>query len=162
MTGSVVRAHSQLLAQKGGSSGGLWSITRRLYEQDPARCDKQGRPFGFVLTGGQVSDYKARDALMKLPVSNPRAILADRRYDSDSFRQNLLIHGILPLIPSRNGREAFQKNRLAVLQGPQSHRAHVQPPQENAPHRDPLRQDRFVLHELSQPRRRKALDQVFC
>ncbi|WP_415520022.1 transposase [Gluconobacter oxydans] len=42
-----------------------------------ARCDNQGRPLGFVLTGGQVSDYKAIDALMKLPVPNPRAMLAD-------------------------------------------------------------------------------------
>ncbi|MBS1068258.1 IS5 family transposase, partial [Gluconobacter cerinus] len=74
-----------------------------------ARCDNQGRPLGFVLTGGQVSDYKATDALMKLPVPNPKAMLADRGYDSDSFRQELLIHGILPVIPSRKGRSAPQK-----------------------------------------------------
>ncbi|WP_374195579.1 transposase, partial [Gluconobacter sp. P1D12_c] len=55
-----------------------------------ARCDNQGRPLGFVLTGGQVSDYKAVNALMALPAPNPRAMLADRGYDSDSFRQNLL------------------------------------------------------------------------
>ncbi|WP_308267624.1 transposase [Gluconobacter sp. P1D12_c] len=57
-----------------------------------ARCDNQGRPLGFVLTGGQVSDYKAVNALMALPAPNPRAMLADRGYDSDSFRQNLLIY----------------------------------------------------------------------
>ncbi|WKE49614.1 IS5 family transposase (plasmid) [Gluconobacter oxydans] len=74
-----------------------------------ARCDNQGRPLGFVLTGGQVSDYKATDALMNLPVPNPRAMLADRGYDSDSFRQDLLIHGILPVIPSRKGRSVPQK-----------------------------------------------------
>ncbi|WP_408871742.1 transposase, partial [Gluconobacter kondonii] len=74
-----------------------------------ARCDNQGRPLGFVLTGGQVSDYKAIDALMKLPVPNPKAMLADRGYDSDSFRQELLVHGILPVIPSRKGRSAPQK-----------------------------------------------------
>ncbi|WP_370664326.1 transposase [Neokomagataea thailandica] len=61
------------------------------------------------LPGGQVSDYKATDALMSLPVPNPRAILADRGYDSDSFRQDLLLHGILPVIPSRKGRSALQK-----------------------------------------------------
>ncbi|MBS0995927.1 transposase [Gluconobacter cerinus] len=46
---------------------------------------------------------------MMLPVPNPRAMLADRGYDSDSFRQDLLIHGILPIIPSRKGRSPPQK-----------------------------------------------------
>ncbi|MBS0995872.1 transposase [Gluconobacter cerinus] len=36
-------------------------------------------------------------------------MLADRGYDSDSFRQDLLIHGILPVIPSRKGRSVPQK-----------------------------------------------------
>ncbi|MBS1088869.1 transposase [Gluconobacter wancherniae] len=63
----------------------------------------------FVLTGGQISDYKAVNALLELPTPNPRAMLADRGYDSDSFRQDLLIHGILPVIPSRKGRSAPEK-----------------------------------------------------
>ena len=46
---------------------------------------------------------------MALPAPNPRAMLADRGYDSDSFRQDLLIHGILPVIPSRKGRSTPQK-----------------------------------------------------
>ena len=46
---------------------------------------------------------------MKLPVPNPKAMLADRGYDSDSFRHELLVHGILPVIPSRKGRSAPQK-----------------------------------------------------
>ncbi|WP_371819028.1 transposase, partial [Gluconobacter sp. P1C6_b] len=99
------------------------------------RCDNQGRPPGFVLTGGQVSDYRTTEALMALPVPNPRAMLADRGYDSDDFRQNLLIHGILPVMPSRKDRSVPQKNRLATLQGPQPHRADVQPPQADAPQR---------------------------
>ncbi|GEB05058.1 hypothetical protein GRO01_26340 [Gluconobacter roseus NBRC 3990] len=46
---------------------------------------------------------------MKLPAPNPKAMLADRGYDSDSFCQELLVHGILPVIPSRKGRSAPQK-----------------------------------------------------
>ena len=46
---------------------------------------------------------------MALPVPNPRAMLADRGYDSDGFRQDLLLHGILPVIPSRKGRTTPQK-----------------------------------------------------
>lgn len=53
-----------------------------------ARCDNEGPPLGFVLTKGQASDYIATDTLMKQPVPNPKA---------------LLLHGILPVIPSRNG-----------------------------------------------------------
>ncbi|MBF0860505.1 transposase, partial [Gluconobacter sp. LMG 31484] len=40
---------------------------------------------------------------------NPKAMLADRGYDSDSFRHELLVHGILPVIPSRKGRIVSQK-----------------------------------------------------
>ncbi|WP_249211514.1 IS5 family transposase, partial [Gluconobacter cerinus] len=93
------RAHSEA---SGRSRGGF---TSKIH----ARCDNQRRPLGFVLTGGQVSDYKATDVLMALPVPNPKAMLADRGYDSDSFRQDLLIYGILPVIPSRKGRSAPQK-----------------------------------------------------
>ena len=46
---------------------------------------------------------------MKLSVPPPKAMLADRGYDSDSFRQNLLIYAILPVIPSRKGRSVPQK-----------------------------------------------------
>jgi len=46
---------------------------------------------------------------MMLSVPNPRAMLADRGYDSDCFRQVLLIHEILPVIPSRKGRKAPQQ-----------------------------------------------------
>ncbi|MBS1078878.1 transposase [Gluconobacter kondonii] len=87
----------RLRAQKGNSFGGF---TRKIH----ARCDNQGRPLGFALTGGQVSDYKATDALMKLSVPTPKAMLADRGYDSDSFHLDLLLRGILPVIPSRTGR----------------------------------------------------------
>lgn len=45
---------------------------------------------------------------MTLPVPSPKAMLADRGYDSDSFRQDLLMHGILPVIPSRKGRSTPQ------------------------------------------------------
>uniref|UniRef100_UPI0038CFD10B transposase n=1 Tax=Gluconobacter thailandicus TaxID=257438 RepID=UPI0038CFD10B len=120
-----------------------------------ARCDNQGRPLGFVLTGGQVSDYKAVNALLELPAPNPRAMLADRGYDSDSFRQDLLIHGILPVGFLTQRPQRSTENMLQTLSGPQSHRADVQQAQADAPHRIPLRQDRRVLHEFPQDRHRK-------
>lgn len=43
-----------------------------------ARCNGQGRPLGFVLTGGEVSDYRAVPALLDIPVTAPKAMLADK------------------------------------------------------------------------------------
>ncbi|MDA4806534.1 transposase, partial [Enterobacter hormaechei] len=64
-----------------------------------ARCDGQGRPLGFVLTGGEVSDYRAVPALLDMPVPKPDALLADKGYDGDAVREELLWRGILPIIP---------------------------------------------------------------
>lgn len=63
-----------------------------------------GRPLGFELTGGEISDYSGADALMDLSVVTPRRLLADRGYDSDRIRENLLFRGILPVIPPRSNR----------------------------------------------------------
>ncbi|MEN3166268.1 transposase [Gluconobacter sp. OJB] len=41
--------------------------------------------------------------------SEPQSHAGRSGYDSDCFRQDLLIHGILPVIPSRKGRSAPQK-----------------------------------------------------
>ena len=57
------------------------------------------QPLGFILTGGEASDYGAVDALMALPVTTPKALLADKGYDGDAVRASLLIRGILPIIP---------------------------------------------------------------
>ena len=43
---------------------------------------------------------------MTIPVLTPKALLADKGYDGDAFRQNLLMHGILPIIPPRSNRKA--------------------------------------------------------
>jgi len=71
-----------------------------------ARCDNQGLPIGFILTGGEALDYTAADDLMDLPLPNPKALLADKGYDGDRFRENLLMRGILPIIPPRSNRKA--------------------------------------------------------
>lgn len=41
---------------------------------------------------------------MALPVAKPRLLLADKGYDGDEVRQDLLLHGILPVIPPRANR----------------------------------------------------------
>lgn len=43
---------------------------------------------------------------MEIPVAAPKALLADKGYDGDRFRESLLIRGILPIIPPRSNRKA--------------------------------------------------------
>ncbi len=77
-----------------------------------ALCDHKGRPLCFHLTGGEASDYSAFDPLIGIAPSKPRMFLADKGYDSNHIRQSLLIHGILPVIPSKaNRREPVPHNR---------------------------------------------------
>jgi len=43
---------------------------------------------------------------MALPLPKPKALLADKGYDGDSFGENLLMRGILPVIPPRSNRKS--------------------------------------------------------
>lgn len=42
---------------------------------------------------------------MALPLPKPKALLADKGCDSDRFHGNLLMRGILPIIPPRSSRK---------------------------------------------------------
>ncbi len=42
---------------------------------------------------------------MAIPVATPTALLADKGYDGDRFRESLLVRGILPIIPPRSNRK---------------------------------------------------------
>ena len=58
----------------------------------------------MFLSGGQTSDYVGARALVEeLPKS--RALIADRGYDADWFRNALKSMGIAPCIPARRGRK---------------------------------------------------------
>lgn len=72
-----------------------------------ARADGQGRPLGFKLNGGEVSDYQAVEDLMALLVATPRMLQADKGYDGDAVRESLLFHGILPVILPRANRSVL-------------------------------------------------------
>nr|WP_244517822.1 transposase [Ancylobacter rudongensis] len=61
---TMVRGHSQAAGakrgtHKEGSGRSRGGFTSKIH----ARADGQGRPLGFVLTGGEASDYKAVDDL---------------------------------------------------------------------------------------------------
>lgn len=102
---TTVRGHSQAAGAKGGTHKEAFGRSRGGFTcKIHARADAQGRPLGFVLTGGEASDYTAVPALMAMPVGKPRLLLADKGYDSDAVRREPLLRGIVPVIPPRAGR----------------------------------------------------------
>ena len=65
--------------------------------------DAVGHPLRFVLTGGEVSDYKAADELL----SNIQAqyALADKGYDSQHLVELIQKQGVQAVIPPRSNRK---------------------------------------------------------
>lgn len=69
-----------------------------------AVCDGAGKPLVLLLSAGQMSDHKgARLILDALPPA--KALLADRGYDSNWFRDALAKRGCKPCIPFTKSRK---------------------------------------------------------
>ena len=66
--------------------------------------DGRGRPIRLYLSAGETSDYIGAAALLST-LPKARALLADRGYDADWFRNALIARDIQPCIPSRNNRK---------------------------------------------------------
>lgn len=66
-------------------------------------CDSLGRPVRFLIAAGQSHDILAVPAL--LDGHSPRAVLADRAYDSNALRQRLAEIGAQAVIPSTRSRK---------------------------------------------------------
>lgn len=69
-----------------------------------ARCDAQGRPLGFLLTPGQAHDSQGFLTLLRMVGDRIKAMLADKGYDADAFRDALVAEGIEPVIPPKRNR----------------------------------------------------------
>jgi transposase len=67
-------------------------------------CDGRGRPLVMLLSEGQLSDYKGA-ALMIEAFPKAKALLGDKGYDADWFRQALSKRGIAACIPSKANRK---------------------------------------------------------
>ncbi|MDL2331895.1 IS5 family transposase [Brucella inopinata] len=69
-----------------------------------AVCDGHGRPLILLLSEGQMSDYKGA-AKMLYAFPKAKALLADKGYDADWFRDALAERKITAYIPSRANRK---------------------------------------------------------
>ena len=69
----------------------------------------------MLLSEGQMSDYKGA-ALMLDTLPSAKAMLGDRGYDANWFRQALIAKGITPCIPSKINRKVhIPHDRLPVM-----------------------------------------------
>jgi transposase len=67
-------------------------------------CDGNGRPLVMLLSEGQMSNYEGA-ALMLDALPKADAMLGDKGYDADWFRDALTARGITACIPSKTNRK---------------------------------------------------------
>ena len=90
--------------QKGGRGRLIGRTKGGLNSKLHVLADAKGRPIHMFLSAGQTSDYIGARALLPT-IPQAGALLADRGYDADWFRNALIELGISPCIPSRLGRK---------------------------------------------------------
>jgi transposase len=101
--GTIIRAHRHAAGAQGGqeqpelgrSCGGFSSKIH-------AKVDSLGMPLGFIITPGQSSDINQAEALVGEEFC--KNLLADKGYDSNTFREFLQDKGIDPVIPGKKNR----------------------------------------------------------
>jgi transposase len=81
-----------------------------------ALSDPDCRPCAFHLTPGQDADIAAAPALLALapPMSS---LIADKGYDGDDFRANVVNRGAKPVIPNKSNRIALHRFNKRAYKG---------------------------------------------
>jgi transposase len=69
------------------------------------RCDARGLPLAFVLTPGETHEARAFADLVEDLAPGTRCVIGDMGYDADWVRQELLLRGVLPVIPPNPARK---------------------------------------------------------
>ena len=70
------------------------------------RTNSIGLPIAVTLSAGEASDYKGYEPLMLEPGPEPKVLIADKGYDSDAIREDLIARQVAPVIPMRRNRKA--------------------------------------------------------
>src|SRR5215218_9029296 len=63
------------------------------------RCDARGLPLALVLAPGEAHETRAFADLVEDLAPGTRCLIGDMGYDADWLRQELLLRGVLPVIP---------------------------------------------------------------
>jgi transposase len=103
---TIVRAHAHAAgAKKGNADQALGRSRGGLSTKIHIRADAKGRPLAFTLTGGEAHDITGIDELLAGWDRLPRCLLADKGYDADRLREDLLLSGVNPIIPFKSNRQ---------------------------------------------------------
>jgi transposase len=78
--------------------------------------DPDCRPCAFHLTPGQNADIAAAPALLAL-APPMRALIADKGYDGDDFRTDIVHRGAKPVIPNKSNRVALHRFSKRAYKG---------------------------------------------
>lgn len=108
-------------------------------------ADSLGRPLRFILTAGQVGDVLAAPALLE--GFQAQAVLADKAYDSNAFRQIIADSGAEAVIPSNRTRKIIIPHNPAIYR----HRNRIERCFNKLKHfrRFATRYDRRAIHFLA-------------
>ncbi len=104
---TLVRAHVSAAGapQSPGTDHALGRSRGGFGTQIHVLADRRGRPLRLRVTGGQRHDRTQARALVEDWTDTPRScLMADRAYDSDSFRAWLAQRGTEAVLPARKGR----------------------------------------------------------
>ncbi len=63
-----------------------------------------GLPLAIILTPGRMHESRAFEALVEGLAPGTRCLIGDMGYDADRIRRELLLRGVLPVIPSNPAR----------------------------------------------------------
>jgi transposase len=101
LDGTIVRARQHAAGAKGGRTVRRWAaraggVSTKLH----LRRDARGLPLAVALTPGQTHELRAFDELTEGLAPGTRRLIGDAGYDADRAREDLLLRGVLPVIPA--------------------------------------------------------------
>ena len=88
--------------QRGGEANGLGRSRGGYSTKIHLKTDFDGHPIAFEITGGEKADAPMFETLLRLgPDTTPRAVVADKGYDSRANRAAARACGAVPVIPHK-------------------------------------------------------------
>lgn len=98
--GSIVKAHQHSSGAAHGAQSGIGKSVAGNTSKIHLAVDSFGLPIAFEVTGGEVHDCKvAPEFIASLPLGEH--VIADKGYDSEQLREQILASGALPVIPKK-------------------------------------------------------------
>jgi len=100
--GSYVRAHQHASGARRGEERAIGKSRGGSTTKLHMLADAHGHPVDFEITGGDVHDVKAADALLGKVAGQAEHFIADKGYDSEPLRERIRMAGATPVIPRKS------------------------------------------------------------